>query len=76
MKRFNELHQMVKEDRACPQSEAMERELLAFCRTQAGMKNAGNDQHEEQDGTGAGNNRLESAEAMMPVEAAWDSDND
>ena len=36
MKRFNELHQMVKEDRACPQSEAMERELLAFCRTQPG----------------------------------------
>ena len=76
MKRFNELHQMVKEDRACPQSEAMERELLAFCRTQAGMKNAGDDQHEQQDGTGAGNNRLETAEAIMPVEAAWDSDDD
>ena len=75
MKRFNELHQMVKEDRACPQSEGMERELLAFCRTQAGMKNAGD---EQQDGTGggAGNNRLPTAEAMMPVEAAWDSDDD
>jgi hypothetical protein len=75
MKRFNELHQMVKEDRACPQSEGMERELLAFCRTQAGMKNAGD---EQQDGTGggAGNNSLPTAEAMMPVEAAWDSDDD
>jgi hypothetical protein len=73
--RFNELHQMVKEDRTCPQSEAMERELLAFDRTQAGMKNAGDDQHEQQDSTGAGNNRLETAEAMMPVESAWDSDN-
>jgi hypothetical protein len=77
VKRFNEPHQMVKEDRAWPQSEAMESELLAFCRTKAGMKNAGSDdQHEQQDGTGAGNNRLETAEAMMPVEAAWDSDND
>jgi hypothetical protein len=54
----------------------MERELLAFCRTQAGMKNAGDDQHEQQDGTGAGNNRLETAEAIMPLEAAWDSDDD
>ena len=76
MKRFNELHQMVKEDRACPQSQGMERELLAFCRTQAGMKNAGDDPHEQEDGTGAGNNRLTTAEAMMPVEAAWDSDDD
>jgi hypothetical protein len=74
MKRFNELHQIVKEDRACPQSEAMECELLAFCRTQAVMKNAGDDQHEQQDGTG--NNRLETAEAIMPVEAARDSDDD
>ena len=40
------------------------------------MKNAGNDQHEQQDSTGAGNNRLETAEAMMLIEAAWDSDDD
>jgi hypothetical protein len=77
MKRFNELLIMIKEDRACPQSEGMERELLAFCRKQAGMKDAGNEQHQQQDGTGADNNRLQTAGAMVPVETTWDeSDND
>ena len=74
MTQFNELHEMVKEDRACPQSEAMECELLAFCRKQAGV--VGKEQHEQQDGMSVDSITLETAEAMMPVEAAWDSDDD
>ena len=51
----------------------MERELLAFCRAQAGMSDEQHD--EQQEGVASGNNAHETAEAM-PVEATWDSDND
>jgi hypothetical protein len=35
--RFNELYNLVAEDRSCPQAEAMETELLAFCRKEMGV---------------------------------------
>jgi hypothetical protein len=77
IRQFNALRIMVKENRACPQSKDMERELLAFCRTRAGLKNARGDERQEQhDGTGADNNALETAVAKVPVEAAWDSDDE
>ena len=73
MARFNELHNIVKEDRACVQCEVMERELLAFCRNKAGMKSDG----DQQEGTaGDGVNAIDTVQAMVAVEAAWDSDND
>jgi hypothetical protein len=73
MARFNQLNSLVNDDRASVQSEQMERELLAFCRAQAGMSDEQHD--EQQEGVATGNNALETAEAM-PVEATWDSDND
>jgi hypothetical protein len=73
MARFNQLYKLVHDDRASPQSEKMERELLAFCRTQAGMSDKQHD--EQQEGGIRGDNAPERMEAM-PIEAAWDSDND
>ena len=68
---------MVEEDRACPEAEQMEKELMRFCRASAGKKNAGDNQDDELDAGGAApNNTLERAEAMVPVEADWDSDDD
>jgi hypothetical protein len=54
----------------------MEREMLAFCRAQAGMKSAGNEQQDGAGaGAGAGADDLGIVEAMrMPVET-WMSDN-
>jgi hypothetical protein len=45
MARFNQLYNLVHSNRASPQSEIMERELLAFCRAQAGIND---EQHDEQ----------------------------
>ena len=45
MARFNQLYNLVHSNRSSPQSEMMERELLAFCRAQGGINN---DQHDEQ----------------------------
>ena len=73
MATFNQLYKLVNDDRASAQSEQMERELLAFCRVQAGMSDEQPD--DQQEGGITGNNALETAEAM-PVEATWDSDND
>jgi hypothetical protein len=51
----------------------MEHELLAFCRAHAGMNI---ERHtEQQEGGISGDNALETADAI-PIEAAWDSDND
>ena len=62
-------------DRACNQAKDMERELLNFCRTRAGLKNAaGDEQQQREDCSGADNNALETAVARAPVQAAWDSD--
>ena len=43
MARFNQLYSLVNDDRASVQSEQMERELLAFCRAQAGMSDEQHD---------------------------------
>ena len=73
MARFNQLYSLVNDDRASPQSEKMEHELLAFCRAHAGMNI---ERHtEQQEGSISGDNALETADAI-PIEAAWDSDND
>jgi hypothetical protein len=75
MKRFNELYKLVQEDRLCPQAEAMEKELLAFCKRSqkgAGGKDGGNKQQQDGGNTNAG---IEVIEASL-VEAAWDLDDE
>ena len=72
MVRFNQLYNLVHCDRASPQSEIIERELLAFCRAQAGINDERHD--EQQEGGIRGENAPEIIYAM-PIEAAWDSDN-
>jgi hypothetical protein len=73
MARFNQLYSLVNDDRASPQSKKMEQQLLAFCRAHAGMNI---ERHtEQQEGSSSGDNALETADAI-PIEAAWDSDND
>ena len=67
-KRFNEFHELVQEDRASEQSQEMESQLLAFCRTQAGIITNGDTQH----GQGS-DNALDETDAL-PIEAAWDLD--
>ena len=70
--RFNELYNLVAEDRSCPEAEeAMETELLAFCRKEMGVNGP-------QEGGGK-----ESVGAAMVVEqetvavqVAWDLDDD
>ena len=51
----------------------MERELLAFCRAQAGIND---EQHDEQQECGIRGENAPEIIGAMPVEAAWDSDND
>ncbi len=41
-----------------------------------GKKKADNNQDNQLDGNGARNNAQETVEAMVPVEADWDSDDD
>ena len=67
---------MVKEDRACPEAEQMEREVMRFCRNTAKTKNTGNNKDDELDGSAAPTDTLPTEETMMPVEAYWDSDGD
>ncbi len=75
IQQFNSLCKLVEQERACPQAEPMEKELMAFCRTSAGEKmNADNSQDDQLDGNGARNNTQETVEAMVLVEADWDSD--
>ena len=53
----------------------MEKELMAFCRTSAGERFfADNTPDDQRDGNGACNNMQETVEAMVLVEADWDSD--
>jgi hypothetical protein len=68
--RFNELYSLVQEDRASPQSEQLEHELMAYCRAKAGIDD-GNAQGEQ--GGQSDNNALEGTE-VLPVEVAWDLD--
>jgi hypothetical protein len=37
MGRFNVLYSLVQEDRPCPKAEVMEKSILAYCRSQAGL---------------------------------------
>ncbi|MGL6009651.1 MAG: hypothetical protein ACRC1D_09370 [Culicoidibacterales bacterium] len=70
MARFNELYKIVEMDRASSVAEAMERELLAFCRKQMGSKH-GLDVEQSQEGDNA--EAIVDTEARI-VEAAWDLD--
>jgi hypothetical protein len=67
--RFNQFYKLVQEDRQCPQAEAMEMELMAFCR----KNQKGGQDHDG--GNRQGNNDAVS-EVMYAslVEAAWDLD--
>jgi hypothetical protein len=68
MARFNELHALVKEDRACPQATEMERELLAFC-----CKGRPNTDGSVAVAVGQGGNAaIMLANLEPPVEAVWD----
>ena len=72
IKRFNELRKLVEEDRACPQAETMEKELLEFCRSQSkGGRNNGRETPQVEQG-----NNLVGSEVMDATfeEAGWDSD--
>ena len=69
MVRFNELYNMVLEDRASPQAEKMERELLAFCtETKSGIDGGVSGAPEEGEGAAG------LPENDAPVEAMWDID--
>jgi hypothetical protein len=67
---FNELFKLVQEDRACPDAEAMEKELLSYCRSQAGVVNRGATQGEPGDNAAVVSARMDASF----VEAAWDID--
>ena len=67
MARFNQLYNLVHSNRASPQSEIMECELLAFCRAQAGINDEPQD--EQQEGDTRGENAPKIMDAM-PIEAA------
>ncbi len=67
MARLNQLYNLVHSNRASPQSEIMECELLAFCRAQAGINDEPQD--EQQEGDTRGENAPKIMDAM-PIEAA------
>ena len=73
MARFNELYDMVKEDRACQQATEMEKAVLLKCKERAGIRRCdGNAMQQDGHDEVGGNTALE----FMPVEAAWESDDD
>lgn len=74
MARFNQLYSLVKEDRASAKAEEMERELMAFSRARAGLHDIDDEQREG--GTSSNDIELDETAESIPVEAAWDSDND
>ena len=64
---------MVKDDRACQQAAEMETAVLLKCQKRAGIRrNDGNTMR--QDGREAGGDTA--SMEFMPVEAAWESDDD
>ena len=67
MARFNDLYNMVIEDRACPQAEAMEREFLEFCKTERNLDGV-------LDEGGEGATKSHANVEAAPVEAMWDID--
>ena len=72
IRRFNELRKLVEEDRACPQAETMEKELLQHCRihSKGGGDNGGDTHQGEQGDTNA---ESEVRDATFE-EAGWDLD--
>ncbi|KAI2490820.1 hypothetical protein MHU86_23755 [Fragilaria crotonensis] len=67
--RFNELYSLVQEDRQCTQAEAMEKQLLAFCMSQAGLVHGRDARGGEQD-----NDTAVPAAMTATFVEAWDLD--
>ena len=83
IKQFNFLRKLVKADREADkncedEAKRMEKLLVDFCRTKAGIKDPQDDVNLPVDGVGDGaqNNAAARAQAMETVEAEWDSDGD
>jgi hypothetical protein len=73
IRRFNELRNLVEEDRASPQAEIMEKELLQYCRNHSkrGGNHGGDTCQEDQQGD---NNTESEVRNATFEEAGWDSD--
>jgi hypothetical protein len=71
-KQFNQFYKLVQEDRTCPQADAMEKELMAFCRKsqKGGRDHDGGDKQQQDEGNTAESDVIEAS----LVEAAWDLD--
>jgi len=81
IKQFNFLRKLVKADREADKNcedepKRMEKLLMDFCRTKAGIKDPQDDENLDGAGDGAHNNAAARAKATEPVEADWDSDDD
>ena len=64
-------------DKNCEdEAKRMEKLLVDFCRTKAGIKDPRDDVNLDGAGDGAQNNAAARAQAMETVEADWDSDGD
>ncbi len=68
IKRFNELYNLVAEDRACPQATAVEKEFLDYCVKEGNKKKVGGRQSDERTAVEG------SASMLQPryIRAAWD----
>ncbi len=68
MKHFNELYNLVVEDRACPQAAAVEKEVLDYCVKEGNKKKVGGRQSDEPTAVKG------SASMLQPcyIRAAWD----
>jgi hypothetical protein len=68
MKRSNELYDLVVEDRACPQADAVEKEFLEYCVKEWNKKKVGGIQSDEPNAVDG------SASMLQPryIGAAWD----
>jgi hypothetical protein len=81
IKQFNFLRKLVKADREADKNREdepsrMEKLLVDFCRTKAGIKDPTDDVNLDGAGDGAQNNAAARAQAMETVDADWDSDGD
>jgi hypothetical protein len=68
MKRFNELYDLVVEDRACPQAAAVEKEFIDYCANEGNKKKVVGRQIDEPTAVEG------SASMLQPhyIRAAWD----
>jgi hypothetical protein len=81
IKQFNFLRKLVKVDREADKNcelepKRMEKLLMDFCQTKAGVKVPQDDENLGGAGDGAHNNAVARAKALETVEAEWDSDED